>query len=91
MSTRYIVVRVAPELQHEWPGFDGRWYERQMIDRSRVKNGPWAERTAVATGLFETREDGEVAEVFEIRSTAIDRLPICANLIQQSRHSREYR
>ncbi|MFE2384478.1 hypothetical protein [Streptomyces misionensis] len=70
----YIVIRPAPDLP---PGFlpereNGRWYDRSTM--------PWASAetnldalirydggVAVATGRFEVRDDGAVAEVFELR------------------------
>lgn len=64
----YIVVRAAPNLP---PGFlprglDGKWFDRATLPE---QHGPyqWGDSVAVATGRFEARDDGAVAEVFEIR------------------------
>lgn len=64
----FIVVRPAPDLP---PGFlpavlDGRWYDRrsvpQMFGEHSANDG-----VAVATGRFEVRDDGAVAEIYEVR------------------------
>ena len=64
----YIVVRAAPDLP---PGFlprglDGKWFDRATLPE---QYGPyqWGDAVAAATGRFETRDDGAVAEVFEVR------------------------
>lgn len=64
----YIVVRPARDLP---PGFlpphmDGRWFDRTMLPESGALHGP-GDAVAVATGRFEVRDDGAVAEVFEMR------------------------
>lgn len=63
----YIVIRPAPDLP---PGFlpahlDGRWYDREDIPW-RAGYGP-NDAVAVPSGRFEVRDDGAVAEVYEIR------------------------
>jgi hypothetical protein len=64
--TKYIVVRLAPELRHEWSELHGRWYERDVpMFGTKAPPGSW---TGKATGVFEAGEDGEMAEVFEVRT-----------------------
>lgn len=64
----YIVVRPAPDLPPSFlpPGLDGKWVDRTMLpeDASPYR---WGDAVAVATGRFEARDDGAVAEVFEVR------------------------
>lgn len=67
-SPDYIVVRPASGLP---PGFlpprlDGTWFDRSTLPE---QYGPyqWGDAVAIATGRFETRDDGAVAEVFEVR------------------------
>jgi hypothetical protein len=63
----YIVIRPAPDLP---PGFlpsqlDGRWYDGNAIPHgARLQVGG---AVAVPTGRFEVRDDGAVAEVYEVR------------------------
>lgn len=69
----HVVLRPAPDLPKGFlpPRKDGLW-----LDRATLTTGPddghktiaqLGGAVAVATGRFETREDGAVAEVFEIR------------------------
>lgn len=64
----YLVIRAAPDLPPGFlsPSLDGKW-----IDRSQLPEDGWPYRwgdaVAVASGRFEAREDGAVAEVFEVR------------------------
>lgn len=64
----FIVVRPAPDLP---PGFlprdlDGRWYDRRELPEMY---GPFGsgDGVAVPTGRFEFRDDGAVAEIYEVR------------------------
>jgi hypothetical protein len=65
-----VVIRPAPSLP---PGFlprgwDGLWLDRSQIPSELlVRPGASGVATAVATGRFEVREDGAVAEVFEVQ------------------------
>ena len=67
----FIVVRAAPDLPAGVlpPGVDGRWYDRATmpVRRELFEDDPPSEVVAVATGRFEVRDDGAVAEVFEVR------------------------
>lgn len=65
----FVVIRPAPGLP---PGFfppelDGKWFDRESFP-TRV--GPPVEHavTPVPTGRFEYRDDGAVAEVYEVRA-----------------------
>jgi hypothetical protein len=70
----YIVIRPAPDLP---PGFlpdreNGRWYDRATMpvaDEEQRMNAlvRYGGGVAVATGRFEVRDDGAVAEVYEVR------------------------
>jgi hypothetical protein len=70
----YLVIRPAPDLP---PGFlpereNGRWYDRADMpwvsgERSLELIVRYGGGVAVATGRFEVRDDGAVAEVFEVR------------------------
>ena len=64
----YIVVRAAPDLPPGFlsPGMDGKWFDRSMIPEGVGTYG-WRDSVAIATGRFEVRDDGAVAEVFEVR------------------------
>jgi len=64
--TRYIVLRPAPDLP---PGFmpprdDGLWIDRPTQVSYSVHPGT---AQAVPTGRCERREDGVLAEVYEVR------------------------
>lgn len=73
----YVVVRRGPDIPDEWvlpDGLEGRWFDRATMPvRSPSADG--ARRTgvsigtaqAVPTGRFEYRDDGAVAEVWEIQ------------------------
>jgi hypothetical protein len=63
--TKYVVIRPAPDLP---AGFlpehlNGRWFDLTWM-RSGHGLGTGV---AVATGRYESRDDGEVAEVYEVR------------------------
>jgi hypothetical protein len=70
----YIVVRPAPDLP---PGFlpdreNGRWYDRADMPQVDTESSldailRYGGGVAVATGRFESRYDGAVAEVYEVR------------------------
>lgn len=71
----YVVIRPAPDLP---PGFlpsrwDGLWLDRSTMESvAGYRPGDaaakgWGEGVAVPTGQFEYREDGAVAEVWEVR------------------------
>lgn len=70
----YIVIRPAADLP---PGFlpereDGRWYDRGAMPQADAESNMdalirYGGGVAVATGRFEVREDGAVAEVYEVR------------------------
>lgn len=62
----YVVIRAAADLP---PGFlpeslDGKWFDRSDLPMS---DGSMPAGVAVPSGRFETREDGAVAEVWEVR------------------------
>jgi hypothetical protein len=65
----HVVIRAASDLP---PGFlpaalNGKWLDRaQLSEESNVHH--WGSAVAVATGRFEVREDGAVAEVFEMHA-----------------------
>lgn len=69
----YVVIRPGPGLPDGFlpPHYDGRW-----IDMTHVPKGPPAgtgtamglgEAVAVPTGQFEVRDDGAIAEIYEVR------------------------
>ena len=62
----YIVVRPATDLP---PGFlppemDGRWFDVEQLPPAW---GDLGMAVAVPSGRFEVRDDGAVAEVYEVR------------------------
>lgn len=61
----YVVIRPAPDLPPGYlpPGWDGRWLHREAVDASTA----YGDAAAHPTGRYETRGDGERAEVLEIR------------------------
>lgn len=61
----YVVVRPAPDLPAGFlpPDMDGKWYDRATLPDGAAMGTA----VAVASGRFEYREDGAVAEVFEVR------------------------
>lgn len=70
----YVVIRPAADLPDGFlpDEMNGKWLDRSQLptepgDGHAAPAGPGG-ATAVATGRFETREDGAVAEVFEVRS-----------------------
>jgi hypothetical protein len=67
----YIVTRIHPDLVDFVPAhLDGMWLDRAQMIFDSAWDPPPDDLTvavAVATGRFETRGDGEVAEVFEFR------------------------
>lgn len=78
MEPDYVVVRRGPDVPAEWSVGDveGKWFDRstmppppppEALDRFRKDGGVVSGVAAVPTGRFETRDDGAVAEVFELR------------------------
>lgn len=75
----YVVVRLAPDLPPGFapPGIDGRWYDRGAFpvvtdpdaQRKAAERAGFAisEAVVVATDRFEVRDDGAVAQVYEMR------------------------
>jgi len=63
----YVVIRLAPGMDpHQCPpGMDGRWYDLATVRLGAESAVPAA--TATPTGRFEFREDGAVAEVWELK------------------------
>ncbi|PZG16486.1 hypothetical protein C1I95_17595 [Micromonospora craterilacus] len=59
----YVVVRPHPDLPAGFlpPDLDGRWFDRSAL---RLGSGT---AVAVPSGRFEVRDDGAVAEVYEVR------------------------
>jgi hypothetical protein len=66
----YIVIRPSADLPPDISlgRFDGLWIDRATLrERPIDVSGPaWGEQVAVPTGRFEVREDGAVAEVWEV-------------------------
>jgi len=64
--TRYIVFRAAPGLPHGFmpPHLDGQWIDRPAD--SAYSSSPGTAR-AIPTGRYERREDGLLAEVYEVQ------------------------
>lgn len=67
MEADYIVIRAAADLPAGFlpPEMEGKWFDRAEL-RAEKWDGP-AEAVAVPATRFETREDGKVAEVYEVR------------------------
>lgn len=68
-TTKWIVVRGDAGMPPGFmpPGLDGRWQEREGIpDYPPIFEGPRSTVTAHPTGRVEIREDGAVAEVYEM-------------------------
>lgn len=66
----YIVIRGASSLPEGFlpEDMDGRWYDRSQVPLGPSQGGgATSKATAVPTGRFEYREDGAVAEVWEVR------------------------
>lgn len=83
---RHIVLRYAPDfpVEKRRRSIDGRWMEgpdpmRINYPRPDPTPDPFFRTVAVAepTGRYETREDGERAEVWELRLVADD--PPCCD------------
>jgi len=73
----YIVLRHGPDIPDEYrvERYEGRWYDRAVISTSRISMGP-PQAIAEPAGRFEQRDDGAVAEVWEIRlATPNERRP----------------
>jgi hypothetical protein len=77
----YVVIRLGDDIPAEWNigDLDGKWFDRTAIpvgpsrEARKAANARWREQggsisgvTASPTGRFEVREDGAVAEVFEL-------------------------
>lgn len=68
----YVVLRHGPDIPEEYwsPRHEGLWMDRRGIRRA-APTGPLAASTGMAiaepTNRFEIRDDGAVAEVWEIR------------------------
>jgi len=69
--TDYIVIRRAPNLPADFNtgDLDGKWFDRSQMEIVPVsfKDPNAGHGVAVPTGSFEVRDDGVVAEVWEIR------------------------
>jgi hypothetical protein len=68
VTSNLIVVRPAPDLP---PGFlpadlDGKWFDVSLMPEG-IESFSYGDAVAVPSGRFETREDGAVAEVYEVR------------------------
>ncbi|MCP9947353.1 hypothetical protein [Actinomadura madurae] len=69
----YMVIRPAADLPDGFlpDGMDGKWFDRSQLPKGPGDGHATTARmggaVAVATGRFETREDGAVAEVYEVR------------------------
>lgn len=69
-ATTHIVLRPNPDLPEDFlpPRMNGEWHERSVIYTGPQIDlyGPAAATSARATGRVEIREDGAVAEVYEV-------------------------
>jgi len=70
----YIVIRPAADLPEGFlpEDFDGRWYDRNDVPFGPPPDSVFARpggasAVAIPTERFESREDGAVAEVWEVR------------------------
>lgn len=67
----YIVIRPAADLPSGFlpDRLDGMWFDRTCIPKLPTPHTGWGrgEGVAVASGRFEVRDDGAVAEVWEVR------------------------
>jgi hypothetical protein len=67
----YIVIRAHPGARiYMPPEVEGRWYDRSEFsfpDPERYKPPTTSHGVAEPTGRFEVRDDGAVAEVWELR------------------------
>lgn len=79
--SEYIVFRRTPPRQFgdaDWPNEDrweGWWYRRVDVEGPAAPIPPgtagvWEYATATASGRFERRDDGALAEVYEVRLKA---------------------
>lgn len=77
-TRRYVVVRPAADLPAGFlpSDLDGRWYDMDMVPKSvdhDYDGDTWdwlglaGGAVAVATDRFESREDGALAQVYEVR------------------------
>jgi hypothetical protein len=69
----YVVIRPAPGLPDGFlpPHWDGRGIDRATVPQVYTPPGAhMTSATAVPTGRFEVRDDGAVAEVFEVRGAS---------------------
>lgn len=66
----YIVLRHGLDVPDEYRAehMEGRWYDTEVVPTLPLGKIP-ALAVAEPTGRFETRDDGAVAEVYEIRLT----------------------
>jgi len=69
--SNYIVVRPAPDLPEGFlpKELNGKWFDVDDVPRIPPlgTNNKVSEAVAVPTGKFEVREDGAVAEIYEVR------------------------
>jgi hypothetical protein len=65
-KTRYIVLRAAPGMPLGWMSdqFDGMWYDRDKDRSYHPQTG--AAAVGRPTGRYERRDDGYLAEVYEV-------------------------
>lgn len=68
MEPDYVVLRSAPGLPEGFlpEGFEGLWFDMSQIPARKEEMTAFG-ATTIATGQFEFREDGAVAEVFEVQ------------------------
>jgi hypothetical protein len=67
----YVVLRHGPDVPDEYRAehLEGRWYDLAHAPVGPAGFGPHALAVAEPAGRFEVRDDGAVAEVWEIRLT----------------------
>jgi len=65
----YVVIRPAGDLPPRFfpKGWDGLWIDRSHLASKLIDPEDCSTAVAVPTGRFEVRDDGAVAEVFEVR------------------------
>lgn len=73
----YVVVRRGPDMPDEWlmpDGLEGKWFDRSAVPvaapgapRNAERHTTSSAMAAEPTGRFEVRDDGAVAEVWELR------------------------
>ena len=63
----YVVIRPAADLPEGFlpPSWDGKWFDRATLPETYAPITTGG--VAVPSGRFEVREDGAVAEVWEVR------------------------